>query len=89
MKLVEQHHERYDGKGYPYGKKADDIDVGARIMTVADSFDGLTTQRPYAKALSLEAAVTELRKCRGTQFDPQVVDAFIQLLEDKPDLFKE
>ena len=89
MRLVEQHHERYDGKGYPYGKKADDIEIGARIMTVADSFDAMTTQRPYAKALSLDAAVTELRKCRGSQFDPQVVDAFIQLLEDKPDLFKQ
>ena len=80
MKLVEQHHERYDGKGYPYGQKAKDIDLGARIMAVADSYDAMTTDRPYARALSNEEAIKELKQCSGSQFDPQIVDVFIEIL---------
>ncbi len=87
IKLIEQHHERYDGKGYPYGNKGDDIDLRARIMAVADSFDAMTTNRPYAKALSLNEAIEELKRCKGTQFDPYVVDEFISLIKENPHLF--
>ena len=88
IKLVEQHHERYDGKGYPYGLRADDIDARARIMAVADSFDAMTTERPYAKGLNLQEAKEELMRNSGSQFDPKVVEAFVNLLDRKPDLFK-
>ncbi len=88
IRLIEQHHERFDGKGYPYGNKGDSIDLRARIMAVADSFDAMTTNRSYAKALSIEEAIEELQRCKGTQFDPDVVDAFVSLLKENPDLFK-
>ncbi len=88
IRLIEQHHERFDGKGYPYGNRGGDIDLRARIMAVADSFDAMTTDRPYAKALSIEEAIKELERCKGTQFDPEVVDAFISLIKEKPYLFK-
>jgi HD-GYP domain-containing protein (c-di-GMP phosphodiesterase class II) len=78
---IRGHHERYDGKGYPDGKKGKDIPLEARIMTVADSFDAMTTERPYRKALSVEEAREEILRNKGTQFDPDVVDAFISYLD--------
>ena len=80
IEIVEQHHERYDGKGYPYGLKEDQIKLGARIMAVADSFDAMVTDRPYHKAFSKEEAMEELKKCSGTQFDPKVVATFLRIL---------
>jgi HD-GYP domain-containing protein (c-di-GMP phosphodiesterase class II) len=74
---VLHHHERYDGKGYPQGLKGDEISIDGRIIAVADSFDAMTTDRPYRKALSYEFAIEELKRCAGTQFDPKVVEAFI------------
>lgn len=74
---VKYHHERCDGKGYPYGLKGDEIDITARIIAVADSFDAMTTDRPYRKALSLDVAFNELIKFSGTQFDAEVVEAFL------------
>ncbi len=71
------HHERWDGAGYPDGLCGDSIPLMARIMAVADSFDAMTTDRPYRKAMSVEAALFELRANAGKQFDPVVVDAFI------------
>ncbi|MCM8826996.1 MAG: response regulator [Candidatus Omnitrophica bacterium] len=88
MELIIQHHERYDGKGYPRGKFAEEIDLGARIIAVADSFDAMTTDRPYRKALTLEGAIEELKACRGTQFDPEIVDIFIKLLQEDHALFE-
>jgi response regulator RpfG family c-di-GMP phosphodiesterase len=81
--IVEQHHERYDGKGYPYGLKGEQINLGARIMAVADSFDAMVTDRPYHKALLREEAVEELKRCSGTQFDPKMVEAFLKVLTKK------
>jgi len=81
IKLVEQHHERYDGTGYPSSKKAEEIELGARIITVVDSFDAMFTDRPYRKALTKEAAIEELKKGSGTQFDPKVVEVFLRVLE--------
>lgn len=82
--LVAYHQERWDGKGYPYGLKGEELPLGARILAVADAYEAMTSDRPYRKALSVEVAVEELRKHRGTQFDPMVVDAFLSLLEEEP-----
>jgi putative nucleotidyltransferase with HDIG domain len=77
---VRQHHERYDGTGYPDKKKAKQIRIEARIMAVADAFDAMTTERPYAKALTREEAIEELKRESGKQFDPQVVEALLRVL---------
>ncbi len=73
---VKYHHEFYNGQGYPDGLKGDEINIIARIIAVADSFDAMTTERPYQKGLSVSEAVNELKKNSGVQFDPAVVDAF-------------
>ena len=77
---VRHHHERFDGKGYPYGLAGESIPLEARIMAVADSYEAMTSDRPYRKALSDEEAVDELKRCAGTQFDPACVDAFLRAL---------
>ena len=74
------HHERFDGTGYPDGLSAEDIPLGARIIAVADSFDAMTTDRPYRRGLGAEAAVAELMRGEGTQFDKRCVVAFVQLV---------
>ncbi len=81
--LVLHHHERYDGTGYPDGLKGDDIPMGARILAVADTFDSITTDRPYRAALSTEHAIRELRRCSGNQFCPIAVEAFISGFEKR------
>lgn len=70
------HHEQYDGSGYPYQLKGEQIPLHARIIAVADAFDAMTSDRPYRKALSFEAAFAELKRCAGQQFDPQLVALF-------------
>jgi putative nucleotidyltransferase with HDIG domain len=75
---VKYHHEQLNGSGYPHGLKGKDIPMLARIVAVADTYDAMTTDRPYRKALEKEVAVEELRKYAGTQFDKEVVEAFIQ-----------
>ncbi len=72
------HHEKYDGSGYPDGLKNNEIPLTARIIAVADTFDAMTTDRPYRKALSAEAAFEELRRYAGKQFDPLIVEAFFK-----------
>ena len=84
IEIVEQHHERYDGKGYPGGIKGEQISLGARIMAVADSFDAMVTDRPYRKALTKKEAIAELKNCSGTQFDPKVVEVFLKVIENNP-----
>jgi putative nucleotidyltransferase with HDIG domain len=74
--IIEHHHERYDGRGYPSGLKAEEIPLGARIIMVADSFDAITSSRPYRKPLSFDEATAEIVRCGGSQFDPVVVEAF-------------
>jgi response regulator RpfG family c-di-GMP phosphodiesterase len=83
------HHERYDGTGYPSGICSADIPLGARIIAVADTFDAMTTDRPYRKALPVGEAVAELRSCSGTQFDPQVVRTFIEIAKKMEEEEKE
>jgi len=72
------HHERYDGKGYPNGLKGEDIPLAARIILIADTFDAMTSTRPYRKGLSYEVAFEELIQFSGTQFDPNLVKLFIE-----------
>ena len=72
------HHERYDGRGYPYGLSGDKIPLEGRLVAVADTFDAMTSSRPYRKGLDPEIAVAELLKGRGTQFDPDCVDALVK-----------
>jgi putative nucleotidyltransferase with HDIG domain len=74
---VRHHHERWDGQGYPDGLRGAEIPLGARIILVADTIDAMTTDRPYRKRLGLETVVNELQRCRGTQFDPELVDKVI------------
>lgn len=81
--IVSQHHERYDGGGYPKGVKGELIHIGARIMAVADSYDAMTSNRPYRQALNLSDVLKELQKESGGQFDPMCVNAFLQCLSDE------
>lgn len=75
-----QHHERVDGKGYPFGLKASDISTEAKIICVADSYDAMTSDRPYRKGMSPRAAMDELRRCAGTQYDEEIVDILEKIL---------
>ena len=77
--LVRASHEHYDGNGYPDGLAGEEIPLGARIVSVCDAYDAMTSDRPYQGSLSPEEAVAELNRCAGTQFDPQVVDAFCRV----------
>ena len=77
------HHERYDGKGYPSGLKGEDIPFIARIICVADAYDAMSSNRVYRKRFSEEKILEELERSRGTQFDPQIAEAFIRLLKEK------
>ncbi len=82
LDIVRHHHERYDGQGYPDGLSGGEFSLGARIVAAADAFDAMTSERPYRPALSVRAAMREMQRCRGGQFDPAVVDALIAL-DDK------
>lgn len=79
--IIKHHHERYDGKGYPDGLKGDAIPLGARIVCVADAYDAMTSDRPYRNGMAKEVAIKELIKNKGTQFDPFVVDVFLNCLD--------
>lgn len=79
--VVEQHHERYDGKGYPKGLAGDEICIESSIISVVDSFDAMTTDRVYQERRSTDYALEELLRCRGTMYHPDVVDKFIELKE--------
>jgi response regulator RpfG family c-di-GMP phosphodiesterase/signal transduction histidine kinase len=78
-RVVRAHHERYDGTGYPDRLKGREIPLGARIMTIADTYDSITSERPYRKAASHRYAVKEIIACSGTQFDPEVVENFLEI----------
>ncbi|WP_311794849.1 HD-GYP domain-containing protein [Alicyclobacillus acidiphilus] len=80
--VAEQHHERYDGSGYPHGLKGSEIYTPAAIVAVVDSYDAMTSDRPYQKAKSKEDVVKEIASMSGTLYDPKVVDAFLQVVED-------
>jgi putative nucleotidyltransferase with HDIG domain len=78
---VRSHHERLDGRGYPDGLAAGDIPLEARIIHVADSFEAMTSDRPYHRGIPVEDALAELRRCAGSQFDARIVEALAELLE--------
>jgi putative nucleotidyltransferase with HDIG domain len=82
-KIVAQHHERPDGLGYPNGLKGKEICLEASILSIADVYDAMISDRPYRKGLSLEVAMDELRKFSGTQFDPELAEAFLGILEEE------
>jgi HD-GYP domain-containing protein (c-di-GMP phosphodiesterase class II) len=78
------HHEHYNGKGYPSGLQGGSIPIGARILAIADSYDAMTSSRPYREQLSSQQALNELKRCAGTQFDPELVDTFCKIIESTP-----
>jgi putative nucleotidyltransferase with HDIG domain len=83
-RYVRGHHERWDGKGYPDKLSGDSIPLGARIIAVADAFDAMTTTRPYRKALPVSEAYRRLNEGAGTQWDPRIITAFLELLDTTP-----
>lgn len=82
MPLILYHHERYDGRGYPSNLKGEEIPYLARILTVVDSFDAMTSNRPYNKRKTYKEAIDELERCSGSQFDPVIVDSFIEVIKE-------
>jgi putative nucleotidyltransferase with HDIG domain len=83
--LVKAHHESFDGQGYPEKRKTTEIPLFARIISIADAYDAMISNRAYRKGLSHEAAVEELKRCAGTQFDPSLVELFIETFDQKSD----
>ncbi len=79
--FILKHHERWDGTGYPWGLKEEEIRIECRILFVVDAFDAMTSERPYSNPKSKEEALAELQRCAGTQFDPEVVDIFVKIVE--------
>lgn len=84
--IVKSHHERYDGKGYPDGLCGNDIPYISRIISVADSFDAMTSNRHYNRVKTLKEAREEIMKCSGTQFDPQIAEAFVDMINQSDEL---
>ncbi len=81
--IILHHHERYSGHGYPFGLRGNDIPLGARIVAIADAYDAMTNDRPYKRAISHDAAIEELRRHAGTQFDPELVALFCDLFANR------
>jgi HD-GYP domain-containing protein (c-di-GMP phosphodiesterase class II) len=81
VEVIRAHHERWDGGGYPSGLRGTQIPLAARIFSVVDAFDAMTSDRPYRKAMPVEGALGEIASGTGTQFDPDVVDAFLDLMD--------
>ncbi len=79
LRMVRNHHERYDGTGYPDALKKEQIPLGARILTVSDAYEAMTSERPYRSKMSDEDACEEIKRVRGTQFDPEIADAFLRV----------
>jgi len=82
--LVRHHHERFDGTGYPDGLRGEEIPLTARVFAVADSFDAMTSDRPYRGAMGVERALVEIEGGAGTQFDPDMVRVFVQMMHEEP-----
>lgn len=81
--LIKHHHEAWDGSGYPDGLKGERIPLISRIVAVADTYDAMTSDRPYRKAKTNSHAINEIKKCSGTKYDPKVVKAFVEVLEEQ------
>lgn len=87
--IVKHHHERYDGKGYPSRLAGEDIPYLARIVSVADTFDAMTSHRSYRQALDFDYTMNEIERCKGTQFDPAIADVFLEILRTNKDKINE
>ena len=83
--IIRHHHERWDGQGYPARLKEHEIPFGARVIAVADSFEAMTSDRPYRKALSIEKAIQILLEGRGKQWDPNIVNVFVDMIISQTD----
>ena len=83
LSVVRSHHERVDGNGYPDRLKGDNINIFTSIVTVADAYDAMTSDRAYRKSFSQEEAIVQLKQGSGVQFDQQVVDTFVNILEEE------
>jgi putative nucleotidyltransferase with HDIG domain len=83
VEIVKHHHESWDGSGYPDGLEGEAIPLGARIVAVADSFDAMTTNRSYRRALSIDEAIDRMNKAAGKQFDPRIVRVFVRHIREK------
>lgn len=81
--LILKHHEWWNGEGYPFGLQGEEIPLECRILAVADAFDAMTSDRPYRKAMTVDAAIGELKKCSGSQFDPDIVDYFVNYIQNQ------
>lgn len=79
--IIKHHHERYDGLGYPMGLKNKEIPYLSRALSIVDSYDAMTTKRPYKEALNVDEASFELKRCAGSQFDPEMVQVFLSVIE--------
>ena len=87
--IVKYHHERYDGRGYPDNLAGENIPVMARITAVADAFDAMSSRRTYRDSLDFSVIIEEIRKNKGTQFDPGIADVFLRILENEIEKIKE
>lgn len=83
--MIMHHHERWDGCGYPDGLKEYEIPFGARVIAIADSFDAMTSDRPYRQAMSNDEAIQVLLEGRGAQWDPNIVNAFVEMMSKEAD----
>ena len=88
-RIVAQHHERWDGEGYPFGLRGEEVDIGARIFAVVDAFDAMVSDRVYRKGCSYQKALEELERCAGTQFDPMIVEAFKAIPKEDWEILRE
>jgi HD-GYP domain-containing protein (c-di-GMP phosphodiesterase class II) len=82
--IIRHHHERWDGRGYPDGLAGNEIPLAAAVVGLADAWDAMTTERPCHRALDLDEAFAEVRRGRGTQFVPEIVDAFFSVVRKRP-----
>lgn len=89
LPIVEHHHEKFDGSGYPSKLAGNDIPFLARIATIADSFDAMASKRAYRNSLDIQTIISEFEKCRGTQFDPELTDIFLDILRNHYDKIRE
>ena len=89
LPIVKHHHERYDGNGYPSRLKGEEIPYFARIAAVADTFDAMTSKRTYRNAIPLEAVKEEIKRCEGTQFDPNIAEAFLEIVNTQYEKIQE